>query len=285
MPTSHVLTKTALPKLAPRQRDCHKGLLGHVLVVAGGAGMGGAGLLAAQGSLRLGAGLVSLATMAEHVSPSLARQPEIMTQAVHNAQDLQPLLQRASVILIGPGLGQGAWAQDLLNAVAQTETVQIWDADALNLLAQDTNRWGGKRRWILTPHPGEAARLLNCSTQQVQAAREQTALTLAQRFQAVVVLKGAHSLIANSQQLRLCRNGHPAMAGAGFGDVLGGVIAAFVAQDMSLFDASCLGVYVHARAGERCAVDGRGVAASDLFAPMRQLLQQLSPITPAASIP
>lgn len=280
MTTATILNEDQLVSLPPRARDCHKGQLGHVLVVAGGIGMGGAGLLASQSSLRLGAGLVSLATMAEHVSASLSRQPEIMVQAISCAQDLQPLLTQATVILVGPGLGQGQWAQDLLYAVACTKMIQIWDADALNLLAQNKSRRPPSQQWILTPHPGEAARLLNCSTQEVQAAREQAALALAERYQAIVVLKGAQSLIATpQQQLAVCPHGHPAMAGAGFGDVLGGVIAAFLAQGMSPFDACCLAVYVHARAGEECAVGGRGVAASDLLNPMRRELEKLSPIS------
>lgn len=280
MHSATILTPATLPSLARRVSDCHKGLLGHALIVAGGAGMGGASLLAAQSCLRLGAGLVSLATWPEHVSASLARQPEIMVRAVLQAAELQPLLVQASVVLVGPGLGQDDWAKSLLNAVACTEVAQIWDADALNLLAQDYRRRPTQSAWILTPHPGEAARLLNCSVTEIQAQREQSALSIAHKYQAVVVLKGAHTVIANpDQRICLCQQGHPVMAGAGFGDVLGGVIAALVAQGMELFEACCLAVYIHAKAGEKLAVYGRGAAAGDLLAPMRQELEQLCPIT------
>lgn len=274
------LNEASLPQLPPRRPDCHKGQLGHVLVVAGGAGMGGAGLLASQAGLRLGAGLVTLATVAEHVGACLARQPEVMVRPVHDAQELQPLLQQASVVLAGPGMGQGDWAQALLAAVAGSDCMQIWDADALNLLAQDNGRWSAPRQWLLTPHPGEAARLLDCPVRQVQADRPRAAQQLARRYSAVVVLKGARTLIAGGQGLRECPYGHPVMAGAGFGDILGGVIAALAAQGLTLFDAACLAVYIHARAGELCSGSGRGLAASDLLAPMRQLLEQLCPVMP-----
>lgn len=276
--SASVLTRANVPQLAPRPRDCHKGDLGHALVVAGGTGMGGAGLLAAQSCLRLGAGLVSLATLAEHRTASLARQPEVMVKAVLTGSDLQPLLQQASVVLIGPGLGQGQWAQALLSAVASTPLPQVWDADALNLLAQDKPRWCAERAWVLTPHPGEAARLLGCKVDQVQSQREVSALALARAYHAVVVLKGANTLIASpTQGIKRCTHGHPVMAGAGFGDVLGGVIAAFIAQGLSVFEASCLAVLIHAQAGEQLASEGRGVAASDLYPRMRALLEELNP--------
>lgn len=281
MPTKPTpLTTAQLPLLPPRAWDCHKGQLGHVLVVAGGTGMGGAGLLASQASLRLGAGLVTLATKPEHLSASLTRQPEVMAYPLIQPTDLAALLPHASVILIGPGLGQDDWALELLLQVANSAITQIWDADALNLLAQQPHLRPQTNNWLLTPHPGEAARLLNCSTAQVQSQRVQAALALTQRYQATVILKGAHSLIAAPEQrLQLCTHGHPVMAGAGFGDVLGGVIAAFTAQGLNLYDASCLAVYIHARTGELCANQGRGLAAHELIAPMRQLLEQISPIS------
>lgn len=280
MHNTNILTTALLPKLSARSADCHKGQLGRALIVAGGSGMGGAGLLAVQSCLRMGAGLVSLATMPEHVSASLARQPEVMVRAVLEVDELQPLLQQASVVLVGSGLGQGEWATSLLAAVANTVIAQVWDADALNLLARDNQRWCAKRSWVLTPHPGEAARLLSCSVQDIQTQREHSALKIAEKYHAVVVLKGANTVIASPElEVRLCQQGHPVMAGAGFGDVLGGVIAALIAQGMTAFDASCLAVYVHASAGEKLAAFGRGAAASDLIVPMREVLEQLCPVT------
>ena len=131
---------------------------------------------------------------------------------------------------------------------------------------------------LVTPHPGEAARLLNCSTAQVQADRPTAALALARRYQAVVVLKGGGSLIATPDgRLALCDHGHPVMAGAGLGDVLAGLIGALLGQGLDGFAAACLGVWLHARAGESLAEQGRGLAASDLLAPIRQLLEEFCP--------
>lgn len=268
-----------LPQLAARRRDCHKGQLGHVLVVAGGAGMGGAGLLTAQSSLRLGAGLVTLASMPEHVVASLCRQPEIMARAVTQAAHLRPLLDSCSVIVAGPGLGMTPWATELLAELVQQQQPQVWDADALNLLAARRAVRPAGARLVLTPHPGEAARLLGWSTAAVQQQRERAVQELAARYSAVVVLKGAQTLVADEAgQVCLCQRGHPVMAGAGFGDVLAGVIGALLAQGMADFDAACLAVYLHACAGEQLAVLGRGVVASDLLEPMRRLLQQHSPV-------
>lgn len=273
------LSENNLHRLAPRPRDCHKGLLGHAVILAGGQGMGGAGLLAAQACLRLGAGLVSLLTHPEHVAASLARQPEIMVHGVATPAEAEPVLQQASVLLLGPGLGQTDEAVGLLCRAAMQPVTQIWDADALNLLAARPEYFVAAGPRILTPHPGEAARLLGCSSRHIQAQREQSARQLAQRYDAVVVLKGFPSLIAAANgQLLCCNHGHPVMAGPGFGDVLGGVIAALLAQGMPALPAACLAVWLHARAGERLAAQGRGVVASDLLMPMRQLLQEWSPV-------
>ncbi len=265
-----------LPRLAARPRTAHKGLFGRVLVVGGDRGLGGASLLSAQAALRSGAGLVSLATRDEHVPAALARLPELMTQGVASANQLLALAASADVLVVGPGLGQQAWGRSLLSAAASRALPQVWDADALNLLAL-----GGMQLpadTLLTPHPGEAARLLGMTTAQVQADRPSAALALAQRYQAVVVLKGAGSLIASADgRLALCDRGHPAMAGAGLGDVLAGLLGALRAQGMPAFEAACLGVWLHASAGERLAEQGRGLIASELLPAIRQLLEEVSP--------
>ncbi|WP_407651288.1 NAD(P)H-hydrate dehydratase [Denitrificimonas halotolerans] len=265
-----------LPRLTPRLPDTHKGLLGHVLIIAGDLGMGGAGLLSAQAALRCGAGMVSLATREQHVSAALSRLPEVMTLAINSSAQLRPPLQRASVIVVGPGLGQTAWSRALLSTATQQSVPQVWDADALNLLAQGI--CNQPQQCILTPHPGEAARLLNIRTAQVQANRNNAALQIAERYNAVVVLKGHHSLIATpAGDLSCVERGHPVMAGAGFGDVLSGVIAALLAQGLPAYSASCLAVWLHACAGEHLARQGRGLAASDMCHTISTLLEEHSP--------
>jgi NAD(P)H-hydrate epimerase len=269
------LTHARLPQLPVRSRSVHKGQLGHVLVVGGDRGYAGAGLLAAQSALRAGAGLVSLATRAEHLPAAQARLPEVMTAAVASANQLLSLGANATVWVVGPGLGQGAWSRSLLSAAASSDAPQVWDADALNLLAQATVQLPGST--VLTPHPGEAARLLGLSTAQVQADRPAAARALAARYQTVCVLKGVGTLVASAQgELWLCDRGHPAMAGAGLGDVLAGFIGALLAQGLPALAAAQLAVYLHAVAGERLAQQGRGLAASDLCAVLRELLQEQS---------
>lgn len=265
-----------LPRLAPRALDTHKGQLGHVLVIAGDLGMGGAGLLSSEAALRCGAGMVSLATRAQHISASLSRLPEVMAWALDSSADLLTPLQRASVLVVGPGLGQTAWSRSLVSRAAQSSLPQIWDADALNLLASGFCQ--PAQQCILTPHPGEAARLLNISTAQVQVDRNSAALRIAERYNAVTVLKGYGSIIATADgQLSHVERGHPVMAGAGFGDVLSGVIGALVAQGLPPYPAACLAVWLHACAGERLAKQGRGVIASDLCHSIRILLEEHSP--------
>ncbi|SDU26241.1 NAD(P)H-hydrate epimerase [Pseudomonas pohangensis] len=270
------LAAGSLTKLPPRRRTTHKGQLGHLLVIGGDRGFAGAALLAAESALRAGAGLVSLATRGEHVAAALARRPELMCAPVASANQLYPLVAAADVLVVGPGLGQMAWGRSLLSAAINGRQVQVWDADALNLLAAGQASLPAGA--VLTPHPGEAARLLGCSAVQVQADRPAAAQELARRYQAVIVLKGAGTLIASPQgQLAVCSNGHPAMAGAGFGDVLAGLIGALLAQGLPAYAAACLAVWLHARAGEQLALLGRGMAASDLLPAIREQLEVFSP--------
>lgn len=264
-----------LPPLSARSRGVHKGQLGHLLVVGGERGLGGAALLAAESALRGGTGLVSLATRAEHLGAALTRRPEVMCAPVASANQLMPLVAAADVLVVGPGLGRGAWGRSLLSVAAGCRRAQVWDADALNLLAERQANLPPDT--VLTPHPGEAARLLDCSVAQIQAARPAAAQQLAARFDAVVVLKGAGTLVAAPDgRLAVCSNGHPVMAGAGFGDVLAGLIGALLAQGMCTYDAARLAVWLHARAGEQLAGQGRGLAASDLFPAIRQQLEAFS---------
>ncbi|WP_397457822.1 NAD(P)H-hydrate dehydratase [Pseudomonas asplenii] len=275
-PDIQSLTLATLPSLPARQSDAHKGQFGHVLLIGGDRHFGGSILLSAETALRGGAGLVSLATRAEHVAAALARLPEVMVLGVESANQLMATLQKASVLVVGPGLGQSAWSRSLLSVAANTAVAQVWDADALNLLAQ-----GGTHLpvdSVMTPHPAEAARLLGVSTAQVQADRVSVVRALAAKYQTICVLKGAGSLIAAPDgRVSVCNHGHPAMATAGLGDVLAGLIGALRAQGMAGFEAACLAVWLHARAGELQGEKGRGLAASDLIPVIRQLLEEQSP--------
>lgn len=265
-----------LPHLPARTTSAHKGQFGHVLLIGGDRGFGGAITLSAQAALRCGAGLVSLATRPEHVPAALTRLPEVMALGVSSANQLMDVLAHASVLVVGPGLGQAAWGRSLLSAAVQVKMPQVWDADALNLLSNaDFKLTSGS---VITPHPGEAARLLGISTSQVQGDRPAAARALVKKYSVACVLKGAGSLISDVDgRLALCDHGHPAMATAGLGDVLAGVIGALLAQGMSAFDAACLAVWLHARAGEQQGSMGRGLAASDLIPVIRQLLEEQAP--------
>ena len=270
------LTASSLPRLMGRAPTSHKGKYGHVLLIGGDRGFGGAILLSAQSTLRSGAGRVSVATRSEHVSAALARIPEAMVLGTSSANQLMGLLQKVSVLVVGPGLGQASWGRSLLSAAANAPLPQVWDADALNLLA--SKHVSLPRDCVITPHPGEAARLLGISTAEVQADRPAAARALSKKHTAVVVLKGAGSLIAGPDgRLALCHQGHPAMATAGLGDVLAGLVGALLAQGMEAFDAACLAVWLHANAGAQEGKSGRGLAASDLIPAIRQLLEEQAP--------
>jgi hydroxyethylthiazole kinase-like uncharacterized protein yjeF len=266
-----------LPQLlAPRPRSAHKGYYGHVLVVGGDLGMAGAARMAAEAAARCGAGLVSVATRAAHAGQQAAARPELMFRGVETPSELEPLLERATVIALGPGLGRTSWSQDMLRAVLATPDYPlVVDADALNLLAAEP---AVRQDWVLTPHPGEAARLLRMSTAQVQADRFAAVSELALRFGGVCVLKGAGTLIAErGQGLALCSCGNPGMASGGMGDVLTGLIAGLLAQGLPLWQAARAGVYVHARAADLAAGGGeRGLLALDLMPKLRELVNPSS---------
>lgn len=275
-PSAQRLNAANLPKLAPRSPAAHKGSFGQVLVIGGDLGTGGAALLSAEAALRCGAGMVTLATRPEHVTASLVRRPEIMCSGVESTYALTALTGRADVLVIGPGLGQAPWGRSLLSLAPQCSVPQVWDADALNLLA--TGAVELPDNCLLTPHPGEAARLLGVSVADIQADRPAAARTLATRFDCAVLLKGAGTLIADCDgRLALCDRGHPAMASAGLGDVLAGVAGALLAQGLEPYEAACLSVWLHAAAGERLGLQGRGLAAADLIPAIRQLLEEQSP--------
>jgi len=253
--------------LPPRARATHKGMNGHVLVIGGGPGMAGAARLAGEAALRAGAGLVTVAVHASSLTP-LASCPELMSVAVESIADLASALQRATVIALGPGFGRSDWAHHLYTAALASGLPLIVDADALNMLAAAPT---ARSAWVLTPHPGEAARLLGTSTQAVQQDRLAAVTTLQQRYGGVAVLKGAGTLLQGERGTPwLCDRGNPGMATAGMGDVLTGIIAGIAAQCGDLELAARAGVLVHASAGDRAARSGeRGLLASDVIAEVR----------------
>lgn len=256
-----------------RPRDAHKGHFGHVLVIGGDLGYSGAARLAAEAAARAGAGLVTVATRPEHAVFLNLTRPELMCRGVATAAELEPLLHRASVVAIGPGLGQAEWGQGMLSAALSCELPMIVDADAVNLLAQQPAR---RDDWILTPHPGEAARLLQTSTANINRDRFAAAARLQERYGGVVVLKGSGSLVLGSDALPcVSTTGNPGMATGGMGDVLTGVIAGLVAQGLAPLTAAVAGVQLHGAAGDLAATTGeRGLLAGDLMEHVRALVNQ-----------
>ncbi|MGR8921830.1 MAG: NAD(P)H-hydrate dehydratase [Gammaproteobacteria bacterium] len=253
----------------PRRATAHKGDFGHVLVVGGAPGFAGAARMAAEAAARTGAGLVSVATAPGHAAIINAGRPELMVHGVTGAAALRPLAGRASVVALGPGLGQDPWARELAAAVRDLRLPQVCDADGLNLLAADPDHDPAR---VLTPHPGEAARLLGCDTGRIQADRLGAARELASRYGGVTVLKGAGTVVAAADRRPVViRGGNPGMASGGMGDVLTGVIAALVAQGRPLFEAAAIGACVHAEAADRAAREGgqRGLLAGDLAGHLR----------------
>lgn len=270
-PSAQRISRAGLPKLKSRTLGSHKGDYGRVLVIGGEYGMAGAIRLAGEAAARVGAGRVSIATRGAHVPGIIAGRPELLCYGVEGARELEPLLHAATVVAIGPGLGRGAWASELLATVLDTGLPLVVDADALYLLAVEPIR---RDNWVLTPHPGEAARLLGISTAEVQADRFSAVQQLQRRYGGVIVLKGAGTLVlAGTEPISLCSAGNPAMASAGMGDVLTGVITGLIAQGLEPGPAARLGVCVHAEAGDRAAQAGaRGTLAADLFLYLRRLV-------------
>jgi ADP-dependent NAD(P)H-hydrate dehydratase / NAD(P)H-hydrate epimerase len=251
--------------LPRRPRASNKGDFGRVLIVGSGSGYPGAARLAGEASLRVGAGLVTVAVAPENVVPIAAGRPELICLGVREEGVLKEALSHADVVAVGPGLGRTPWARAALHAALASGKPLVVDADALNLLAE-----GGavpREDWILTPHPGEAGRLLGVSAQDVQHDRLAALDGLLDRYHGTVVLKGAGTLVgAPGRTPGLCERGNPGMATAGTGDVLTGTIAGILAQCADTWAAARVGVLVHAMAGDAAARGGeRGVLATDLL--------------------
>ncbi len=261
--------------LPARPGTAHKGHYGHVLVVGGDHGMGGAAVLAARAAGRSGAGLVSLATRPEHVAGVMAQAPEVMCHAVHSGQELERLLERPSVIVLGPGLGQQPWGEQMVQKAWAAGKPLVVDADALNIISQGRVVAQPRRDdWVITPHPGEAARLLGVGSAEIQADRFAALAALQSRFGGAVLLKGSGSLTLDARnEVALCPYGNPGMASGGMGDVLSGVVGGLLAQGLTAGDSAAMAMVLHARAADMAAAGGgeRGLLASDLLPWIRRL--------------
>ena len=259
------------PLLKPRPNESHKGSFGHLLVVGGDYGFGGAGIMAAQAALFSGAGKVSLATRIEHVSASLTRCPEIMAGGLESSSQLKLALVGPNAIVLGSGLGQSEWSNSLFEQCVTSEQPIVLDADGLNLLSQAKKVYFNEN-WVLTPHPAEAARLLGVTTSKIQSNRLAAARELHSKFGGIAVLKGAGTVICSSGGVFRCDLGNPAMATAGMGDVLSGIIGGLIAQGLPTQEAACKGVWAHAKAGDLAAQKlGRHLLATEILSFLRPL--------------
>ncbi len=254
--------------LKPRPVDAHKGLFGRVLVVGGDYGMPGAVRIAAEGALRVGAGLVTVLTRSAHIAAVVSERPELLCYGTDvSLKIVSELLAHANFVVLGSGLGQSAWSQRLFDAVFESDLPKVIDADGLNWLARRQNL-SPSSNWILTPHPGEAARMLSKQVADIQNNRSAALLALQNRYGGVIVLKGAGTLLMGpDQKLVQCLAGNPAMASAGMGDVLSGLIAGLAGQGLSLWEAAQAGVVMHATAADRVVAKrgSRGLLALDLL--------------------
>jgi len=269
--------KQVMANFPKRPHDSHKGMFGTVAVIGGANGMVGAPLMAARAALRLGAGCVHVGLLAESAPAIDFIQPELMLHSASAALRLPDV----NVYAVGCGLGTSVAAQKLLYQVLKRNAVVVLDADALNLLAKHADLRDDLRNRklsaVLTPHPGEAARLLDCSTKQIQFDRVAAARQLAQKFACSVVLKGADSLCVTRDGKLLANNtGNPGMGSAGMGDVLTGMIAAFIAQGMTPDNAMQLAVHLHGAAGDALAEQhaGIGMTATEVSEWARYLLNK-----------
>jgi hydroxyethylthiazole kinase-like uncharacterized protein yjeF len=264
--STRVRTVRNVPRLPTRRAAAHKGDFGTVLVVAGSTTMLGAAVLCASAALRGGAGLVRVA-LPPALLPLLPLAVPAATTVPRRRGELRAAAAAASALVIGPGLGATRTTAALVRALLAAARVPIvLDADALNVLAPLRRPLRASAPLVLTPHPGEAARLLGTTSAAVQADRGAALQELCRRSGAVVVLKGAGTLVGDGRRRFENRTGNPGLATGGSGDVLAGLLAALLAQGMAPFAAACLAVHVHGRAGDRVArrLSQPGLGAVDL---------------------
>lgn len=272
-PSAELIRYETTQGLTKRQNNSHKGSHGKLLCVGGNAGTAGAIRLTSEAALRTGAGMVKVYTHPDSVLAISMGRPELMVTTTN----LHAALDWATCIAIGPGLGQDSWSKSTLEVVIEHcithNKALVVDADALNLIAQQSAPIALKNT-VFTPHPGEAARLLDCAISDIESDRYHSAQKLAETYSTTCVLKGAGSIIADGTKTWVCTDGNPALAVGGSGDVLTGVIAGLIAQGLTTEQAACFGVTLHAKAGDIAAQrDGeRGMLPSDLFAIVRKLV-------------
>jgi NAD(P)H-hydrate epimerase len=250
--------------LPPRRPTSHKGDHGKLVIIGGDHGTAGAIRMAGEAALRAGAGLVRVLTRIENIAPIVTARPELMVHEL-TPQSLDDALEWADVVVIGPGLGQQTWGKQALRKVENVRKPMLWDADALNLLAINPDK---RHNRVLTPHPGEAARLLHCSTAEIESDRLLSAQRLVKRYGGVAVLKGAGTVIADEEHgIAIVDAGNAGMASGGMGDVLSGIIGALLGQHLSPYDAACAGCVAHGAAADVLAAQSgtRGMLATDLF--------------------
>ena len=292
---SHIMTTpisiTDMPRLSARALDSHKGTFGKVLIVAGSRGMSGAAVLCGSAALRSGAGLVQVATPADVQAVVAAGNPCYTTATLHAdgqghlnedvAAVILDLARSATVLALGPGLGHAGKMSKIMEYVLVQATIPIvLDADGINALTQSPIDVLQRREapTVLTPHPGEFARLIHKTIAEVQQQRQELAVAYAAHHRAVLVLKGHGTLVTDGQRLYCNTTGNPGMAKGGTGDVLTGIIAALIAQGLAPFEAAQLGVYVHGRAGDRAATAYGQVSmtATDLLEHLPQSFQEMT---------
>lgn len=264
--------------------DAYKHQRGHVLIVGGASGMGGAVVLAAEAALASGAGLVSVASHPDNMSGMLARLPEAMWVNPLGSDDrsLSAVLASADVMVLGPGLGRGEWSRRVLDATARFSGPVVIDADGLYWLGEQKARrqfgMAAKPRF-LTPHDGEAAHLLTCSSSAIRGDRRQAVINMAMQFDATCLLKGPGTIIGTGQTQAICGHGNPGMATAGMGDVLAGLAGSLLAQQLEdMTSAFYAAVLLHSAAADRAArqIGVRGLTASAVIPHISGLLQKVS---------
>ena len=259
--------------LPPRAFDAHKHSCGHLLIIGGDTGMPGAVLLAAKAALRMGAGLVSIATHPDHAHYLPIHQPELMSHAISEADALVTLLKQSSAMVVGPGCNpNNPWSRQMIKAALQTDCPLVIDAGALAPAVCHPQ----SQHFVATPHAGEAARLLDTSSMLVNQDRQTTIQTLQQHYGGCWLLKGPNTLLTNGTQSAQCPYGTPALATAGTGDVLSGMIGALLAQGVDCFTAASISVCMHARAGELAETHfgTRSVIASDVITQLAAIWQE-----------
>lgn len=276
-----LIRQNIIEYLLPRRaRNSHKGTFGWVLGIGGNSHMSGAVRLCGEAALRSGAGKVTLATIPEHAAMVNLSCPELMVRGIKKGRELNSLLEQINACVVGTGLGQTSWSEDLFNTCLKSKAPMVLDADGLNILAR--HHPTGKSRsslprgnWILTPHPAEAGRLLDCSTREIQQDRVGAAQRIAAAYDAIVILKGCGTVVSRPDGFyAICPLGNPGMATAGTGDVLAGVVGAMLAQGLSAWESAMAGVVAHAHAGDLAAaqIGERGLIASDIIARLPTVL-------------